>query len=107
VSKAKWTVAGLVLAFSSAGYAATGELGFDSWTHTNVIPARLQHGLPGYKVTCERGTEDCLERARDVCGGEYAIGGWPEKSPRVQALVNSRIDPLNTDNPLAIYIACR
>ncbi len=93
---------GLIL----TGCEASSQLGFDPATSTVASQIRLYRAEMGYKITCEKGTRFCLERAEAICGGSYKIAGWPSKSPRVQALLNMRIETVNTDNPSIINIVC-
>lgn len=85
---------------------ASSELGFDPATRTFASEIRLYRSEIGYKITCENGTRFCLQRAEAICAGRYLIAGWPSKSPRVQALLNMRIETVNTDNPSIIKIVC-
>ena len=85
---------------------ASPQLGYDPVTGTAAVPAKLPRGLPGFRITCPRGTETCVRRAEAICRGRFSIGGWPQKSPRVQALIDTEIKLVNTDNPNLIYIVC-
>jgi hypothetical protein len=93
---------GLIL----TGCEASSQLGFDPLTSTVASRIHLFRTEIGYKITCEKGTEFCLQRAEAICGGRYKIAGWPSESPRVQALINMRIVTVNTDNPSIINIVC-
>jgi hypothetical protein len=93
---------GLIL----TGCEASSQLGFDPATSTVASQIRLYRTETGYKITCEKGTRFCLQRAEAICGGRYKIAGWPSKSPRVQALINMQIAAVNTDNPNIIKIVC-
>ena len=85
---------------------ASSQLGFDPATGTFASEIYLYRTEIAYKITCENGTRFCLQRAEAICAGRYLIAGWPSKSPRVQALLNMRIETVNTDNPSIIKIVC-
>jgi hypothetical protein len=87
--------------------AAAQELGYDGWTGTTVWPERVAGHGAAFRIDCPRATAACLQRAHALCGGRYLIGGWPQKSPRVQALTDwGRLAVINTDNPSVIHIRC-
>ena len=85
---------------------ASSQLGFDPATGTFASEIYLYRTEIAYKITCENGTRFCLQRAEAICAGRYLIAGWPSKSPRVQALLDMRIETVNTDNPGVIKIVC-
>ncbi|MGA9599242.1 MAG: hypothetical protein WBS22_03120 [Methylocystis sp.] len=82
-------------------------LAYDPWTDTTVWPERVAGREAAFRIDCPRKTAACLQRAQALCGGRYLIGGWPQKSPRVQALTDwGRLAVINTDNPSVIHIRC-
>ncbi len=95
-----------LLTLALACCAASPDQGFDPSTRTYVSPQRVDHKAGGYRITCERETEQCIRRAEVICGGRYAIIGRPSRSPQVQALVAMKITAINSDNPSRILIAC-
>ena len=94
------------LGLTLTGCVASPELGFDPWSNTLAIPIYLYRGTNGYEITCVKGMRFCLQRAEAICDGRYLIAGWPQKSPRVQAYLYTRIETVNTDNPNIIKIVC-
>jgi hypothetical protein len=97
---------GLAAALFASDCLAQGPV-YDPWTDTTAWPERVAGGGAAFRIDCPRKTAMCLRRAHALCGGRFLIGGWPQKSPRVQALTDwGRTAVINTDNPSVIHIRC-
>jgi hypothetical protein len=97
---------GLAAALLASDCLAQG-LVYDPGTGTTAWPERVPGGGVAFRIDCPRKTAMCLRRAYALCGGRYLIGGFPQKSPRVQALTDwGQPAVINTDNPSVIHIRC-
>jgi hypothetical protein len=95
-----------LVGLSAVNCAATPELGPDPISHTNAVETTLPNKQAGFLIECPQGTADCISRAQAICRGNFRVVAPSGRGPRVQALVNLKVETINTDDPHKISISC-
>jgi hypothetical protein len=95
-----------IVGLSAVNCEAARELGPDPISRTEAVAVSLPQNQAGVFIKCPRGTADCLSRAQAVCQGRYRVVPPAGRGPKVQALVDLRIETINTDNPYVLRVVC-
>jgi hypothetical protein len=95
-----------LIGLSSVNCEAAPGLGPDPVTHTDAAEISLTEKESGIVIKCPQGTADCISRAQAICQGNFRVVPPSGRGPRVQALVNLKIETINTHDPYKIRIVC-
>ena len=95
-----------MIGLSALDCEAARGLGSDPVSHTDAVEIFLPHKETGFLIKCLQATAACISRAQAICQGRFRVVAPSGRRPRVQALVNFKIEVINTDNPYQITVIC-
>jgi hypothetical protein len=95
-----------LVGLSAVNCEASPVLGPDPVSRTDAAEISLADKEVGFLIECPQGTADCISRAQAICQGNFRVVPPSGRGPKVQALVNLKIETINTDNPYKIRIVC-
>jgi hypothetical protein len=95
-----------LIGLSAVNCEAAPGLGSDPVSHTDAVEISLPDKEVGVLIKCPQGTADCISRAQAICRGNFRVVAASGRGPRVQALVNLKIETINTDDPYKLRIVC-
>ena len=95
-----------IIGLSAVDCEAARGIGPDPVSHTDALEISLLHKETGVLIKCPQATAACISRAQAICQGRFRVVAPSGRGPRVQALVDLKIEAINTDNPYQIIVFC-